>query len=66
MSATTTEQSESSNCLSAVDRTYKLREIADLTGEKFTVECRLQWINNRIDNLRTELAATRRHGNSKE
>jgi len=43
-----------------------LREIAELTGEQYTVECRLQWINNRLDELRLQLTGTRKHGNSRE
>ena len=70
MSVTTTGQSESSSFplpaeLSDLARKEMLREIADLTGEKYTVECRLQWINNRVDELRQRLATSRRHGNSK-
>jgi len=64
-SSSTTETNENWNCLSRDERKAALQEIAALTGEQFTVECRLQYINNRLDFLRKQLTADRRHGNSK-
>ena len=60
------KNAEKLSFLSSEERHTLLQEIASLTGEQFTVECRLQWINNRIDALRQQLSADRRHGNSKD
>lgn len=54
---------ENSNCPS---RAEALAEIAELTGEKYTLECRLQWVEQRLDMLRVSLAQSRKHGNSRE
>lgn len=65
LSTTNDEKSNYPEYLASEQRKALLREIADLTGERFTVECRLQYINNRIDAIRQALAADRQHGNSK-
>ena len=59
------QNDESNSPLPAEVRKAYLAEMAELTGEQYTVECRLQWINNRLNELRAQLTGARKHGNSR-